>query len=255
MIDRKAIIEKLEEKLEPLSYIYALWLEGADALGTVDQYSDMDIWVDFEDQYEQQAIEIVENVLQSLAPFDLNEELAHSHPKIRQKVYHLSGTDKYLMIDFCWQFHSRNESERTLIKGCMIEPAKMIFDKTGAIKFKPFLISEFTEGNDAILKDSLFRYSQHDRVLKYVYRSNYLEAYAYYNRYILEPLINLLRLIYTPSHADYYLIHISRHIPEQERKRLEYFAKISSFEDITEKIKPAEIWISELLDRVNALRI
>ena len=60
MLDKNAIISKLHEKLEPLPYIYAFWLEGADAIGTADEYSDIDFWVDFEDEYEEQAYEAVE---------------------------------------------------------------------------------------------------------------------------------------------------------------------------------------------------
>ena len=44
MLDRNTIINKLEESLKPLPFIYALWLEGADATDTVDEYSDIDFW-------------------------------------------------------------------------------------------------------------------------------------------------------------------------------------------------------------------
>lgn len=70
------------------------------------------------------------------------------------------------------------------------------------------------------------------------------------NCYILESLIDLLRLIYTPAHANYYLTHISRHIPESERAKLEYFACIESLEDIAEKIPQAEKWFDELVEKV-----
>ena len=41
MISRDNITNKLREALEPLPFIYAFWLEGADAIGTVDEYSDI----------------------------------------------------------------------------------------------------------------------------------------------------------------------------------------------------------------------
>jgi hypothetical protein len=75
----------------------------------------------------------------------------------------------------------------------------------------------------------------------------YLEAYAYYNRYVLEPLVDMLRLIHTPSHAHYYLIHISQHIPKSQVEKLEFFAKISSLKDIEEKTLLAETWFLELM--------
>ena len=55
IINRKQIVEKLKERLELLNFIYALWLEGADASGMVDEYSDVDFWVNFEDEYKNEA--------------------------------------------------------------------------------------------------------------------------------------------------------------------------------------------------------
>lgn len=42
-IDRNLILDKMVQSLKPTEYINALWLEGADSLGTVDQYSDIDV--------------------------------------------------------------------------------------------------------------------------------------------------------------------------------------------------------------------
>ena len=248
MLDRDVIISKLQEKLEPLPYIYAFWLEGADAIGTEDEYSDIDFWVDFEDECEEQAYEAVENALFEIAELDYKYVMQHSHPKIRQRIYHLTGTSEYLMIDFCWQLHSREQY--AFHENDNIETAKVIFDKRNIIRYKPLDLSVFSEQNRSRLEEAKYRRSQHIRAEKYVRRGQYLEAYAYYNRYVLEPLIDLLRLIYTPAYADYHLVHISQHIPADERERLEYFAQISSLDDIEQKIPQAGRWFDELVERV-----
>ena len=91
MITRDGIIHELQEALEPLPFLYAFWLEGADATGTVDEYSDIDFWADFEDEYESQAYEAVENALSELAVIDYKYITPkHDHPKIRQRTYHLT---------------------------------------------------------------------------------------------------------------------------------------------------------------------
>ena len=248
MLDRNTITEKLREALEPLPFIYALWLEGADAIGTVDEYSDIDFWVDFEDEYEEQAYEAVENALSEIAELDYKYIMRHGHPKIRQRIYHLAGTSEYLMIDFCWQLHSREQY--AFHENDKIETAKVIFDKKNIIRYKPLNLSAFSEQNRSRLEEAKYRRTQHIRAEKYVYRGQYLEAYAYYNRYVLEPLVDLLRLIYTPAYADYYLVHISQHIPADERERLEYFAQIGSLDDIERKIPQAGQWFDELVERV-----
>jgi predicted nucleotidyltransferase len=250
MIDREQITAKLREKLEPLNYVYAFWLEGSDANNTVDEYSDIDFWVDFEDESEQQCYEAVENALSEISAIDYKYISDINHPKLRQRIYHLSGSSEYLMIDFCWQLHSRPRNENIYISGSRIEAAKVVFDKDNIIRYKDYNADEFKEQNLARLNECKYRYSQHMRPLKYALRGQYLEAYAYYNRYVLEPLIDLLRIIYTPANSDYYLIHISQHIPKEHVKKLEYFAQLNSTDDIAAKIPQAEEWFNELLEKI-----
>lgn len=249
MLDRNVIIAKLTEALKPLPFAYAFWIEGADANGTADEYSDIDFWVDFEDEYEDKAIEAVENALSELAEIDYKYVMRHEHPQIRQRIYHLAGTSEYLMIDFCWQLHSR--PEYAFHENDNIETARVVFDKRSIIKYKSFDLSEFSEQNRIRLEEAKYRRTQHNRAVKYVWRGQYLEAYAYYNRYVLEPLVDLLRLIYTPAHTEYYFVHITQHIPETERKKLEYFAQIGSISDISERIPQAAEWFDELAERVD----
>lgn len=247
MINREMIIQKLRQGLEPMDYVNAMWLEGADAIGKVDSYSDLDIYIDIADEYENQSIKDVENILSTIAELDYKYVMKHGHPKLRQRIYHLKGTSEYLMIDFCWQLHSRNKEEYVYISNDDIEAALVIFDKANVIRYKDYSEADYTASNSARIEECKYRYSQHDRVMKYVHRGMYLEAYAYYNRYVLQPLVELLRIIYTPAHVDYYLVHISQHIPQAEVSKLESFAKIASLEDIREKIPMAQSWFSELL--------
>ena len=251
MIDKNMIIDKLTDTLKPLPYIFALWLEGADANGTADEYSDIDVWVDFEDEYEEQAIKDVETALSELAQIDYKYIMpGNPSVKIRSRRYHLAGTSKYLMIDFQWQFHSRPKDEYIFFKDNKIESAKVIFDKEHIIQYKPFDLSIFTQSNLQCLEEAKYRMTQLMRVEKYVRRGQYLEAYDHYNCYILQSLIELLRLIYTPSHTHYYLCHISQHIPKSDKTKLEYFSRIASLDDITEKTPKAEKWFYELIKKI-----
>lgn len=70
---------------------------------------------------------------------------------------------------------------------------------------------------------------------------------------MLEPLIHVLRMIYTPAHAHYYLIHISQHLPKIEVEKLQFFAQISTLKDIEDRIPLAEVWFSELVEKLKEL--
>jgi len=250
MINKDTIINKLNDTLKPLPYIFVLWLEGADANGTADEYSDIDIWVDFQDNYEEQAVKAVETALSEIAEIDYKYVIPYNPSvKILSRRYHLAGTSKYLVIDFQWQLHSRPKDEYVFVKDDKIEAAKVIFDKAHIIQYKPFESSLFTKQNQQRLEEAKYRMTQLVRVEKYVCRGQYLEAYDHYNCYILQSLIDVLRIIYTPAHAHYYLCHISCHIPESDKIKLEYFSRISSFDDITQKIPEAEKWFNEFTNK------
>ena len=242
---RNKIVNKLKQRLEPLDYVYALWLEGADAHGAADEYSDIDLWADIEDAYEDEAIAAAESALLELGEFDYRTALPHGHPQIRQRAYHLAGTSEYLMIDFCFQLHSRPR-DYAFYENDPVEGAKVIFDKAGVIQVLPGKPPVDKAANAELLEEMRYRYTQHARVIKYVRRGQYPEAFAYYQRYVLEPLVCLLRLIHTPAYADYGYVHISRHVPKEQAQRLEYFARIASLEDIETKTPEAKTWFEEM---------
>ncbi len=250
-MNRYIITEQLKHKLQALDYIYAFWYEGADANDTVDEYSDIDYCIDFEDDYEKETIKAVEDALSEIGHIDYKYQVNQGHSKLRQIIYHIEGTPEYLMIDFNMQLHSRDKDEYTLIKGNTIEAAKVIFDKDNIISYKELDTSDYLEYNKTILDESRYRYTQHSRVKKYVYRGQYAEAYAYYNKYVVDPLVNLLRLIHTPTHSYFYLIHISEHLPGHIVKKLETFIQVSSLKDIEVNIEKAQKWFKELLVDLN----
>lgn len=245
-LPRNRIIETLKQALEPLPYIYAFWLEGADANGSLDSYSDYDFWVDFEDSQEAEAIEAVENALKSLSPLDFQYIMEHPHPKIRQRIYHLEGTGKFLMIDFCWQLHSRDMEGFAFVKGDRVENALVLFDKAQVIRFTEEEPPLPQKEKESLLRECDYRYSQHCRVVKYILRGEFPEALIYYQRYVIEPLVLLLRLQYTPRHTDYGMVHISHHIPSPPLRRLENLLSVSSLDDIRERMPLARYWFQEL---------
>ena len=246
MVTKQSLIANLKQQLEPLDYVYALWLEGSDANGTADAYSDIDLWADVADEKEQEAIASVESALRGIAPFDFCHIMTHGHPKIRQRIYHLAGMDPYLMIDFCWQLHSRPRNSYSFDPDDTIETARVIFDKDDVIRFCPRDPLSFAAANQALMSDMTYRMAQHIRVVKYVKRGLFPEAFAAYGQYVLEPLVALLRVIHTPAHTDYGLLHISNHLPQDLAARLAFFVKVGSLSEIEDKTAWAKTWFDEL---------
>ncbi|MHB1153914.1 MAG: hypothetical protein ACYCWE_04135 [Eubacteriales bacterium] len=242
IIDRELIIQKIKETLEPLDYVYAMWLEGADANGHLDEYSDIDINIDVEDEYETNVFEIVEGL------FELDYKHDNSgNGKQKQKVYHIKDTSEFLMIDFNLQPHSCSSENSTFKYGDIIDVNVILFDKAGVVRYEEAKPLEYAEDHKYWLAESAYRYSQICRVRKYILRNQYPEAFIYYHKYVIEPMVMLIRMKYTPSKLWYYMVHISRHIPEDALIKLNKLLQVSSVDDIGNNLDFAVQWYRELI--------
>ena len=244
------IINKLVERLEPLDYYHALWLEGADANGTADEYSDIDLWADVEDAHADEAIVAAEAALQELAPFDYQFANDNDHPQIRKRVYHLAGTSEFLIVDFCFQLHSRPKAEFPYYEDDPLEAALVIFDKSGVIHINPGSPPVDAAANAELLKEMRHKFNEHMWVTKYVRRGQYLEAWENYRYYVIDPLVCLLRMIHTPAFASYGCLHISLHVPPADLRRLEEFTRVTTLNEIEANLPKAKAWFAELEERL-----
>lgn len=246
MITEKEITEALKKELQPLPYVYAFWLEGSFAMGYSDEYSDIDYWIDVEDDYVKDALEHVETVLKSLGDLDERDETGNGHPKLGQMVYHIKDSNPYLVLDFNWQLHSRDRAEYHYIKNDIVEGAFVLFDKDNVIQYKDVDEQEIIQNKLDCRLECDYRYSQHLRVIKYIKRGTFPESYAYYHRYVIEPLVMFLRLKYTPLYPHHYLLHISNHMPKAVVERLEKLIQVSTLEEMETAITKSQEWYQEL---------
>lgn len=233
-MQRGEIIEKLRTGLEPNEQVYALWLEGADASNTVDDYSDMDIWVDVADGKEETVLSVIKQLLTNLGSIDFEHEIPHRHPKIRQKFFHLAGTPEFLIIDVCVQSHSR---VFWYTKGNEGEKAKILFDKQNVVQFKEV----DAKGEEAEIHaraeelEKSFGFFQ-TWVKKELNRNNFLGAVGYYHEKVLAPLVELLRIQHQPTKRHFGLKHIKSDLPAPTVSQLEELYRVNSVEEIESKL-------------------
>ena len=195
----------------------------------------------------------VEQALERLGELDERDETGNSHPKLGQIVYHIKGSNPYLVLDFNWQLHSRDRSEYHYnIENDKVEGALVLFDKDNVVRFEAADEQEIENNKTQCRQECDYRYSQHLRVQKYIRRGTYPEAYAYYNRYVIEPLVILLRLKYTPLYPYHYLLHISYHMPKDVIERLEKLIQVNSLNEMEIAMKEAEQWYDELKNEIFA---
>jgi hypothetical protein len=240
---REFIIEKLKIELEKEEFVYALWLEGADSQDEVDEFSDIDFVADVEDSYEEHTLQKIESCLAKIDKLDFSREAPRPLDTLRYKIFHIEGTSEHLLIDVNIQSHSR---QFKFIEGCPFESPLVLFDKKGVIKFRKLDELEIAEGIKVSLSATELAFFQRSKVKKSIKREEFLEALEYYRITVLEPLVRLLRIKYTPSIPDYGLVHISHHLPKDAIDRLEKLHQIGSFEDLEHAFLQAEKWGQEL---------
>lgn len=245
IITHKTIIDHLKKKLERDPFVYALWLEGSLSLDINDPYSDIDVVADVKDGKEQYILKKIKTLLQYLAPLDYESEKNIPTEGLIHQTFHLKGTSPHLLIDIDVQSHSR---KFFFVKDHPFEKPLVLFDKKGVIQFKPGSISKEEMKN--LVKQLESQFVQSTKVEKYIVRKKFLEAFAYYHHYILQPLVELFRLEYLSQSHGYGLVKIYDSIPRAVLVKLEYLHKISSLKDIEHKTKKAQMLFKETLKRI-----
>lgn len=190
------------------------------------------------------AFKKVEKLLSSFGDIDFSFERVHSHPKIRQRFYHIKGSSKFLVIDVCIQKHSRVFWYTT---GYKDEVVVILFDKSNVVQYKPLNKARFKKDLQkrvsAIEESYSFFQVWVDKELQ---RNHFLEALNNYHRKVLEPLVELIRLKYEPTKSKFHLSGISSDVPKSIVKRLEDLYKIQSLADIKKKMKKANHLFEEV---------
>jgi hypothetical protein len=249
-IGRDQILAALEAGLRPDPSVHALWLEGSLANGRADELSDIDLWLDVDDERVGEALACCEAILGRLGPLDRSYERPHPHPLIRQRFFHLAGTPPTLTVDVCAQAHSR------VFWFChewVEEHPLVIFDRDGTLRFEPVdaaaFATELRERVGPLREDfSLFR-SWMTRALT---RGDFLESMGYYQARLLPTLVELLRIRFAPTKRDYYLKHAQRDLPPDVVARLADLYRLTSIEDIAARVPLAAALFEETLAALDA---
>ncbi len=150
-----------------------------------------------------------------------------------------------MLVDFCVYAAGRGSQ---FIEGDEIERPLVVFDRGDVIQFRSPGEALARQGRAARLQELRDTVAQYARLDKYLKRGDFLEAFGYYHKWLLTPLIEALRMRYTPLHPDYYIVHISRHLPPAVREQLESLFMVNSVGEIETKSRAA----LRLFDEVSA---
>lgn len=248
-VSREDILGAVRRAVEPLDFVHAMWEGGAAANGRLDEWSDIDLMVDAEEDHIEKVFDAVESAFESLSSIELRyrmrEPTWHGHS---QALYRLAGSSPFHMVDFCVVWHSKED--KLLGKERHGTPV-VHFDKTGTVTSPPLDL----EAHSARLRERLaamrvmFDLTQ-IMTEKEIHRGNGVEAMAYYQGLTLRPLVEALRMLHDPLKFDYQTRYVYEDFPRDVVTKLEPLYFIRDLEDLRVKLQEAGEWFGEIMNEL-----
>lgn len=230
---RQTLIHLIHTALSEQPLVYAAWLEGADAAGRADDYSDIDLWADVKPGFEVQVFADIKAALLGLGPLDVAQDARHPHPQLEQRFYRLADTSPFWFVDVCLQQHGRET-----VFGPR-DPFLILFDRSGVIRTAETQLDRADiERAVQALKDAWWR---RVLVLKEVNRGRLLEALRYYHTEVLDPLTEFFRLQYCPAKRGYGLKHSYTDLPREVTEGLEALYRVVTLDALPGAVEQAEL--------------
>lgn len=239
MIHRQQILHALQNALEPLSYVHAMWEGGSAAFGREDEWSDVDVQIVVDDEQVADAFATAEAALVALSPFEIRWEVPqpawHGHAQV---FYKLQNASPYLMVDFVVMKASNpNKFLEPEIHG----QANVLFDKNNALAVAPLDWAALQKQLAARLEQLRVTFPLFQSLTtKSVNRGWGLEAVAFYNAFTLRPLMEVLRIKHSPAHHNWHVKAAQFDLPPEVFAQVEPLFFPRDLADLSAKHAEAE---------------
>jgi hypothetical protein len=249
-VGRDEIIRAITEALEPMTCVHALWEGGAASWGALDEWSDIDLCVDADDESAPEVFQAVERALGLLSGIEIKYPVpfppTHDYA---QAFYRLRGTSPFHLVDFAVFRHSA--SDKFLAREIHGD-AVFFFNKGNALTPPPFDRRAHTDRMRGRLERLKLRHGMFwcffEKEMK---RGNTIEAVYHYQRILLDTLIEALRMRYCPAHFDFGFRYVHRELPAPVLRRLERLTFVKDERDLRAKARRGERWLLETMDAID----
>jgi len=251
MLTREDILSALEKSLKPIDEVYALWEAGAAAFNRIDQYSDIDLMVDVQDDSVAKTWEVIESTLQGLSPIELRFELPqpawHGHSQV---FYRLQNASPYLFVDALVMQHS---APNKFLEVEQHGTARVLFDKLGATQppvFDPQALQIKLDKQIQQMKVTFDLFQV--ETTKELKRGNNIEAISFYYASTIRPLVELLRIRYmnVPARHKFYTRYIQYDLPIEVVEKLGKLFFVSDAADLAVKHHQAGEWFQQVIQEL-----
>ncbi len=240
-LGREDLVVTVVNTLKPLDYIHAVWEGGAASFGRVDQWSDVDLYVVCDDERVEDTFVVIRQAITSISDIDLEFRLPeptwHGHSQV---FWRLAEASPYLFMDIAVM---KRSSKDKFLQFQIHGKPYIHFDKIGVVKDDPVEPEEYLQQMKTrlqMLKTNFELYQV--LVLKELNRGNDVEALSYYLSYVFRPLVEVLRMKYSPWHYRFFTTYVYYEMPADIARRLQHLYFISDAAVLGKCREEAETW-------------
>lgn len=242
-LTRDQLLSRLRADLQPLDHVLALAVAGSDAFGEADALSDLDLVVHVEKGRAEDALAVVEASVRAFGPpaarWRVPDPTWHGNV---QCFWRPAGAPETLLVDVTFlergapglRFDERETHGEPVV----------IFDKAGVARSIPL---------DACDNDRRMR-ARRDVIrartalfagfpAKELARGRALDAWAFHDTMLLQPLVELLRMRHCPERFAFARRYLRRDLPEETVQRLERLHFVPSPALLRDRIDEARGWL------------
>ena len=252
-MERERIVDAVRAAVEPAPWVLALWEGGSASFGRVDALSDMDLGIAAEDGRIGETFDLVEAALEDLAGIDARwTENPVDHPK-PQRYYRLRGTAP--LVDVGVLPVSTPPMQRFVDRRRHGKP-RVAFDRAGFTADVPRDPAEWRERLRRRVADIRGRFEILGGLpMKSSQRGESAEAVAFYQAFVLRPLVEMLRIRHDPWRHDFDVRYLRFDIPEPARSRIQRLWFVRNQVDLREKHAEASEWLRQELASLDVDRV
>lgn len=249
-ITRKDIIDTLITKLKPEDFVCALWEGGAASFNRIDKWSDIDLYVVVKDEKVEDTFKYMKQILRDISEIELEfcllEPTWHGHSQV---FWRLKDVNPFLFLDTVF---IKESSEDKFLQYKIHGKPLVHFDKIGIVTDNSIEVESFLEKIKIRLETLKTNFELFQvLILKELNRGNNIEAFSYYIYYTFKPLVELLRIKYSPYHYNFFTSYIYYELPSEVVKRLQRLYFVTDVESLRKFRDEAESWFWDIAKSVN----
>jgi hypothetical protein len=244
---RKKIARAIADAMQSTEDAFALWEDGSAAFGRIDEFSDLDFGAIVRIGTADRVAEIIKAELLHVANI-VREYRQLTYHGDKQFFWQFEGFPPFAFVDISF-IEQGSEAYRI---DCGIHGTPIIhFDKCHVVHLEEENIeSRHTRIAECVDRIGSVADLQPLLVRKHILRKQPLHAFGFYQRWMIQPLVELLRMKYCPQRSSFHMTYLMWDLPSAVTAELELLIMVKTSEEIERNLPRVAAWIQELLDEL-----